>query len=187
MTARNNAGFSIAEYEFATLTATGCKSTCRICETKMRKILASLGRCWQRLTTFKLSSNIPLAPPRVSQKFCEKSQLSPQKAPPQAPWRPRGSLGGDGKADLTGPDELEQRIMSSSPTSTSLSSLSPLSLPLPSSSSPLSSSASSEAATTTSLKVSHPQEPLLLHLVGAQTLQRPNLVSPAFPSGSTWK
>ena len=148
----------------------------------MRKILASMGRCWQRLTTFKLSSNIPLAPPHVS-KVLWKSQLSPQKAPPQAPWRPRGSS--VGTARLTpGQTSLSRGSCTSSPTSTSLSPLSP---PLPSSSSPLSSSASSEAATTTSLKVSLPQEPLHPHSAGAQIVQRPNPVSPASQSGLTWK
>ena len=49
----------------------------------------------------------------MSQQFfkCEKVSCRLKKAPPQAPWRPRGSLVGTARLTWGGPDELEQRIM----------------------------------------------------------------------------
>ena len=150
----------------------------------MRKILAwgGAGRGWQHSNWAQISHwPLPMSPKAFEMWT---SQLPPQKAPPQEPWRPLGSLVATARP-TPGQTSLSRGSCTSSLTSTLLSPLLP---PLPSSSSPLSSSASSEAATTTFLKVSPPsQEPLHLRLEEAQTLRRPNLVSPDFQSGSTWK
>ena len=69
------------------------------------------------MTTFKLGQNIPLAPPHASKAklflFCKVKKVSSclLKSPSPGTLAPARELGGDGKADLTGPDELEQRIM----------------------------------------------------------------------------